>query len=294
MLLKYFGYDTRDCKVVNDFDANILPSIIASHLAYLHPDVFFDKWNKYKNIELVTLTDQSFYSIRENIINTFFYGVTQKPIYYDGCLNKDCTKDSKAYLVLKNDIAYITFRGTDDILNIATDLNGFLVNIKEDTDVKVHKGFYAQFTSIKEWILNDLKRIKPKKIIFTGHSMGSAIATIAAAIFALDKTLPEITCIGFGSPRTGDKNFKALYNTHVKNSYRITNTYDPVPLLPFLPYYEHVSPAYHIKDNKLYKQIGDLYWPFRFINFLYDMRKPIYNHAYDVYIQNILEIIKTI
>jgi predicted lipase len=292
MLLKYLGFDNRDCIAVDnsELDETILTCMIASELAYLNPDIYFDKWDAYKLQPPSQPSDNSYYSIRENLINTFFYGIETKPIFYDGKLNEKVTRDSQAYIAVKNNIAYVSFRGTDDIFDILTDINVYLTSIKEEPDVKVHKGFYLQFLALKDWILADLKKLAPTKIILTGHSLAGATSTIASAILSLDKSLPEITCITFGSPRIGNRHFKEFFNANVKNHYRVTNTHDPVPLLPFLPYYEHVSEAYHLQNSSIFKQVGDLYWGCRLINFVYDLRKPIYYHSYDLYIQNILKL----
>lgn len=284
--------DTRQYMRISSTELNteIKNSIITSHLSYLNPDILFDKWDRYKNAPPIDSDDTSYYSIKENLINTFFNN-SEKPIYYDANMNANQTLDTQMAIFVKDDICYIAFRGTNDLMHVIYDFEGFQTSIKEDKHVKVHKGFYIQFLALKDWIDENLKKLKYDKIIFTGHSAGGAIATIASSIYSLDKSLKEITCISFGSPRVGNKYFKAFFNNNVKNHFRITNSHDEVPLLPFLPGYYHVSDAYHIQNDTLFRQTGDLHFIYRIFNFLYDLRKPIYYHSYDLYIQNIIKLI---
>jgi predicted lipase len=286
--------DTRQYTRISTIELHteILNSIIASQLSYLNPDILFDKWDRYNNTAPVNPTDTSYYSIKENIINTFLFN-TKKPIYYDANMNDSKTLDAQMVIFIKDDICYIAFRGTSSLTDVIYDLEGFQTSIIEDKTVKVHKGFYIQFLALKDWIDEILKTLKYDKIIFTGHSAGGAIATIAASVYSLNKQLKEITCISFGSPRVGNLHFKSFFTNNVKNHYRITNSHDEVPLLPFLPGYYHVSDAYHIQNDTLFRQTGDLHLIYRIFNFLYDLRKPIYYHSYDLYIQNILKLINS-
>lgn len=279
-------------KLINksELDDFIFDCSIASYLAYLDPDMFYLKWNKYKD-EITCNTTESFYSERECGVNQFLCGVKTRPIFYNGAMNPTITKDVQAYLIYKDSTAFITFRGTNNIRTALYDCNGLLVSIKGAAHIKVHNGFYKQFLAIEDSIRKDLEALNPEKIVFTGHSMGSSIATIASAIFGIDNNFSsKIHCVGFGCPRVGNQNFVSLFNTVCKNNWRITCVKDPVPLLPFIPGYEHVSPAYHIIDNSLYKKTDDQYIIYRIINFIYNLRKPIYNHCYDHYIQCMLKI----
>ncbi len=72
-----------------------------------------------------------------------------------------------------------------------------------------------------------------------GHSLGSALATLAAGQLASENTAGVkdlITVWTFASPRVGLLDFMDNYNKAVPNTYRIWNNLDLVPGVPVLPY----------------------------------------------------------
>lgn len=115
-------------------------------------------------------------------------------------------------------------------------------NDNEPFSGKVHAGYANMFKStkkeVKESILIFLKSLSLEertgyKILFTGHSLGGANASLAAAYFS---TLPELadlskSLIVFGAPRVGGKEFCDWLNTKGRfqtvKLYKLAN--DPVP-----------------------------------------------------------------
>ena len=73
-----------------------------------------------------------------------------------------------------------------------------------------------------------------------GHSLGGALVTLLALDVAANTNFMSPTVFSFASPRTGDPSFASTYNQVVKNSFRIANRLDIVPMLPLPPLYEHV------------------------------------------------------
>ena len=86
----------------------------------------------------------------------------------------------------------------------------------------VHSGFYVIFKRIWPLIWPTL-RLAKRPWIFTGHSLGGALAMIAHAVAGADKVFT------FGAPRPGNNAFAELCSEH---SFRIVNQQDIVPLLP--------------------------------------------------------------
>ncbi|KAK5972857.1 Triacylglycerol lipase [Trichostrongylus colubriformis] len=72
------------------------------------------------------------------------------------------------------------------------------------------------------------------KTVFTGHSLGGALATLAAARAAKQglRTRENITVYTYGEPRVGDAQFATNYDSMIKDSYRVVNRRDIVPHLP--------------------------------------------------------------
>lgn len=79
---------------------------------------------------------------------------------------------------------------------------------------KVHSGFFYIWNSFKDDILPYIKelstKVKTKNILITGHSLGGAIATIAAFELRL-RYGDHIEMINFGSPRVGNEAFAQRY-----------------------------------------------------------------------------------
>jgi Lipase (class 3) len=73
-----------------------------------------------------------------------------------------------------------------------------------------------------------------------GHSLGGALVTLLALDVAANTKFTNPTVYSYASPRTGDPSFASTYNQVVKNSIRIANRLDIVPMLPLPPSYEHV------------------------------------------------------
>ena len=74
----------------------------------------------------------------------------------------------------------------------------------------------------------DQEAVKGKPLFITGHSLGGAVATIAAR--RLDAERRIAACYTYGSPRVGTEDWVAQIKTPI---YRIVNSADPVPIVPF-------------------------------------------------------------
>ena len=117
-----------------------------------------------------------------------------------------------------------------------------------DTSVKSHKGFTTVYANMKNSLTADITNYVNnglKNIIFTGHSLGGALVTLAVLDLSSIIQNTNITIYTYGSPRVGNTNFVNLYNLTYPNTMRINNTEDIIPQIPipgFAGYdYEHVN-----------------------------------------------------
>jgi predicted chitinase len=84
--------------------------------------------------------------------------------------------------------------------------------------------------------------ITPPTVAITGHSLGSALATLYALENVKRQLVHSPLICTFASPRVGDATFVGAFNALGLQSWRFANTSDVVPLLPpqFLGF-EHVD-----------------------------------------------------
>jgi triacylglycerol lipase len=152
----------------------------------------------------------------------------------------DCrfiTADSTdCYLAWQKDFVIVAFRGTQpgEWKDILADINIPLV--EWDTGL-VHLGFKKAFDAISPQLTPLLQELMPNRTIwFCGHSLGAALATLAADRY-------KARGVGtLGSPRVGDATFVNAFNDgETGASLRFVNDNDVVTHVPPPIGYEHVD-----------------------------------------------------
>ncbi|MES2038551.1 MAG: lipase family protein [Pseudomonadota bacterium] len=146
---------------------------------------------------------------------------------------------TQGFAVVKGDTAYIAFRGTqpDDPTDILID--GLFWPVNWQGDGQVHDGFLRAYNSIAPQLHDWLGKIQVTKIYITGHSLGAAVATLAAAM------LPDSRLVTFGSPRVGNAVFAAMFKNRVVDRY--VDCADIVTILPpESEYYEHLHGMHYL------------------------------------------------
>lgn len=157
-------------------------------------------------------------------------------------------------------IIVFSFRGATPSAgrNWITDLNSQRVPYPGLRGAAVHKGFYNAYLSIARQINLAAKSLLANcqhcHIYVTGHSLGGAIATLAAA--DLYSLTPDLTLYTFGSPRVGDLTFATYFDKIVPDTWRIVHKNDLVPHIPqrFLGF-RHVSrEVWYYGEGSQFKQ----------------------------------------
>ncbi|MGO9944580.1 MAG: lipase family protein [Rhodoblastus sp.] len=194
------------------------------------------------------------------------YGFRQITWFHNGYT------DGWAYIAEGDEMIVLAFRGTQSKQNWDTNFHALLVHPDHtDPALRVHSGFYRAFSllskgqkiselgvteNITEGISSYLHRIisttaQGKPIYITGHSLGGALAQIAAAVYGTDQFA---ACYTFGSPRVGNTYFDLWVKTP---SYRVLNNADIVPQVPLPIIYRHSGDPRYLPATVLNE-------PFRF------------------------------
>jgi hypothetical protein len=84
----------------------------------------------------------------------------------------------------------------------------------------------------------------PLRVLCCGHSLGGALATIAALWAGLTYPSADIRCITFGSPLVGNADFVLDWRQVVGTRIRAVNGEDPVPSVP--PRIGLLTPCTHV------------------------------------------------
>jgi predicted lipase len=230
-----------------------------------------------------------------DLVYQVFKDVKDEPKYY----NSDWSYVN-AYSMIQSRTLHIVFRGTEGVDDVKIDLMVPMVPLLPgNKSVYVHDGFLKQFRSIHGFLLDTIFDALKKGLIdsvhFTGHSLGGALATLAAGYFSpvIREYGCRIKCHTFGCPRLGNSGFVEWFKGLVDESYRVLNFKDPVPLIPVNCFYRHINGGIEL-DDKGGVTILDNDAPFcmRLLYLPFDIyyRHPIANHACDLYINRLLEL----
>ncbi|KAL7799097.1 triacylglycerol lipase [Trichoderma ceciliae] len=157
----------------------------------------------------------------------------------------------------------VAFRGTYSITNTIVDLSTvpqkYVLYPSPDhggespdkpshecTNCTVHMGFLESWKRAREVVLPELKALRVKypshPIQLVGHSLGGAVACLAALELKVSLGWHDVAVTTFGEPRAGNSQFARFVDDVFdldgiidleKRAYRrVTHVDDPVPLLP--------------------------------------------------------------
>ncbi|WP_264328645.1 lipase family protein [Wolbachia endosymbiont (group A) of Andrena hattorfiana] len=175
------------------------------------------------------------------------------------------------YVFIRGKEVTIAYRGTCNSYDFKRDVEIPLIRQYEllPKGGKIHLGFYSVFENSWESLYGILKgyandqglEIRDLKINLTGHSMGGAVANIAALCLSVTEDAKDLHIATFGAPRVFNRNAAKVCNELFgRKTIRVVNRSDSIPSLPpnFMGYKHvgkqlkigrHSVPALH--DHKL-------------------------------------------
>jgi Lipase (class 3)/Trypsin-like peptidase domain len=152
----------------------------------------------------------------------------------DSCLFIEAD-DTQCFVASSAGAVMVAFRGTESTGDWLANLN--VLGTSQPYGI-VHRGFHTGFTIVKSRIEQQLRRLPDRKVVLTGHSLGGALATIAAAEW--QGVFPIVAIYTYGQPAVGRGTFPAFMQEHYGEMFnRFVNDDDIVPLVP--PGYRHVG-----------------------------------------------------
>lgn len=151
--------------------------------------------------------------------------------------------DRFGFIIASEQCSILAFRGSSSSMDWVYD---FTAQQTEFTPIKnvgnTHKGFTDIYLALREQIFQLLELLRPELPLFiTGHSLGGALATLAAIDIATNSSFQAPIVYTFGAPRVGDPTFVKSYNYTVPVHWRIQNKFDIVPHLPTLVYHSPLT-----------------------------------------------------
>jgi V8-like Glu-specific endopeptidase len=138
---------------------------------------------------------------------------------------------TECFLAWNDRQAILAFRGTQmtNLGDWLTDLN--VLPITRDYGI-VHRGFLSAFQVVQKTLEDHLRRLDGIPLVVTGHSLGGALATIAAAEWRGRHSIRGVYT--FGQPAVGRSTFPQYMGLHYGSKFfRIVYRDDVVARVPF-------------------------------------------------------------
>jgi predicted lipase len=148
--------------------------------------------------------------------------------------------DDFGYVATKGDDVLISFRGTENEREWLEDGDGLLVpNLYGQG--QVHQGFQIQYTALRKSLLSLMRWRPAGKLLITGHSLGAALAILAASdLVQQSQCSPRVYT--FAGPRVGPASFSTWFDARIPDCFRTCNLWDLVTHLPSRIFgYSHVG-----------------------------------------------------
>jgi triacylglycerol lipase len=211
-----------------------------AELAYCRFNPILNKrQEKYLFEKVETLSKKMDKRILNDVITSFSYDPAEELKSLEeslASLNLELVKTydnegTQAFLAYGKDDNYLflSFRGTEStsIKDIKSDAKANQTTCETSGDI--HCGFKEAFEKVHILIQQDLdqERFSTSPLFITGHSLGGALATVAAKKLKHEGGIAS--CYTFGSPRVGDDEWIKGIKTSV---YRVVNAADCVTMLP--------------------------------------------------------------
>ena len=173
------------------------------------------------------------------------------------------TSDTQCFIAGNDQVIIIAFKGTEEKCDWRSNLKFRKKTIRFsgfDKEVQVHNGFLRALNLVWDDIIHYTRSYckKRQSIWITGHSLGGALANLAAFKFNQSDEFNVAGIYTFGQPRVGAWDFANLFDKYLNDKYfRFVNNNDFITFVPpFLCGYAHVGQLYYLTANRQVKKDG--------------------------------------
>ena len=185
----------------------------------------------------------------------------------------DCSALLRDWTVIRNSVSdaeavccrdpsghttFVAFRGTESFRDAAADIWVTKRRIPFKAaepevaygrlyrNARVHTGFLFQFASIKTAFDHYVQANPGDRVVLCGHSLGGALALIAALYMRLEHPARSVSTEVFGCPRVGNSAFSALVDSLTRSSPVRRHVYgrDPIARMPHRIRWKHCGVCY--------------------------------------------------
>ena len=176
-------------------------------------------------------------------------------VYNDPATLTCAATDTRVLVVDLPDCIIIAFRGSKSLQNWLTDAQFWRRQIGATGEGgEVHHGFLDAHESIIGDLVKHLLAGHCKPIFVTGHSLGGALA-ILAALELKRQGFAIAQVYTFGQPRVGNGAFKSRYDGALgAQTFRVVYEEDIVPRVPHLP--DFTDPYRHVGTEAFIPAFG--------------------------------------
>ncbi|PTB69470.1 alpha/beta-hydrolase [Trichoderma citrinoviride] len=146
----------------------------------------------------------------------------------------------------------LAVRGSKNIRNFIADIEFAFEDCDFAPGCEVHDGFQKAWNEIADAATAAVTQAAAANpafgIVATGHSLGGAVATLAATVLRTQGFPVDVYT--YGSPRVGNDVYANFVTSQPGGEFRVTHVDDPVPRLPpLLLEYRHVSPEFWLSTG---------------------------------------------
>jgi triacylglycerol lipase len=182
-------------------------------------------------------------------------------------------RDIQAFVAGDTRCIILAFRGTVNEKEGRFDPNNWIVNLDAiqvsvdpafHVEGRIHDGFARAFSTLWSRIQEAIKKLQTQaqSLWITGHSLGGALAFIAAAARTFEDRLPFNGLYTFGQPRVGNPEFCGNCDTHFGDQYfRFVNDEDIVTRVPprFFPHFPRPDIYGHCGQLRYFDSGGQMH-----------------------------------